>query len=335
MLHYAGITRQGLIRYGQSSGKILSVYSRLLLKKAEVIRKQALAGIRAATPIVRDRLYQYALLIRLNKPTGIYLLLWPTLWALWIAAAGIPDMHILVVFVLGVFLMRSGGCILNDLADMRFDGEVERTRTRRIVAGFVTPREALFVAATLILTAFLLVLTLNRLTLQLSVVGIVLATIYPYMKRYTYLPQLFLGLAFGWGIPMAFAAQTGTVPKLAWLILVGNVLWSLVYDTIYAMVDRDDDLRIGVKSTAILFDDADRVIIGITQVLLLIVLILTGRQAELGGFYFTAVTGAFLLSIYQQYLIRERDREGCMRAFQNNNWFGAVIFLGILVDYQF
>ena len=323
-VHYTRIIRGILVKNGI-----------FVLDKTSQYWQWTLAKIRSNLLLIRDRLYHYALLIRLDKPIGIFLLLWPTLWAMWIAAGGIPDPYVFTVFVLGVILMRSGGCVINDLADRKFDGAVQRTRSRQIVAGFVKPAEALGVAAFLITIAFLLVMTLNRLTMQLSVVGILLAAIYPYMKRVTYLPQFFLGLAFGWGVPMVFAAQTGTVPQIAWLIYIANVLWSVVYDTIYAMVDRDDDLRLGIKSTAILFDDADRVIIGGIQVLLLVVLILIGRQSELGGYYFSGIAGACVLAMYQQYLIRDRQREGCMHAFQNNNWFGAIVFLGIFLDYLF
>lgn len=335
MHEYRKIAREKAVQYSLLAWQKLVKCLTLVHGKLSEYWRDTLVNIKRHWPFIKDRLYHYALLTRLNKPIGTFLLLWPTLWALWIAAEGFPDLHVFIVFFLGVFLMRSGGCVLNDFADRGFDAEVKRTRTRPIAAGNVTPGEALCVAATFIIIAFLLVLTLNRLTVQLSVVGIILAAIYPYMKRYTYLPQFFLGLTFGWGIPMAFAAQTNTVPQIAWLILIANVLWSVVYDTIYAMVDRDDDLRIGVKSTAILFDDADRVIIGGIQILLIIVLVLTGRQLELGVYYFFGVTIACALAIYQQYLIKDREREGCMRAFLNNNWFGAIIFLGIFLDYLF
>jgi 4-hydroxybenzoate polyprenyltransferase len=335
MHEYWKIVQRKTIQYSLLARQVLIKCHALALKIFNTYWPRIRASIQSNLPFIKDRLYQYALLTRLNKPIGAFLLLWPTLWALWIAAEGLPDTHVFIVFFMGVFLMRSGGCVLNDFADRGFDAEVKRTRTRPIAAGNVTPGEALCVAAALVIIAFLLVLTLNRLTLQLSVVGIILAIIYPFMKRYTYLPQFFLGLAFGWGIPMAFAAQTNTVPQIAWLILIANVLWSVVYDTIYAMVDRDDDLRIGIKSTAILFDEADRVIIGGIQILLIIVLVMIGTQLELGVYYFSGVGIASCMAIYQQYLIRDRDREGCFHAFMNNNWFGAIIFLGIFLNYFF
>jgi 4-hydroxybenzoate polyprenyltransferase len=284
-------------------------------------------------PTVRERLGQYALLIRLDRPVGIFLLLWPTLWGLWIAAKGFPDPSVFMVFVFGVILMRSAGCVLNDIADQRFDPHVSRTKTRPLASGKVSSIEALTLAFSLIVIAFLLVLTMNWLTVQLAFIAVILAGIYPFMKRYTYLPQFFLGLAFGWAIPMAFAAQTGSVPQLAWLLLIANVLWSVVYDTMYAMVDKEDDLRIGVKSTAILFDDADRVIIGIIQVLVLTTLIMAGRQAQLGVSYFIGIAIASCFFIYQLRLIWHRKPEQCMKAFLNNNWFGLTIFIGLFFDF--
>lgn len=285
------------------------------------------------TPVVIDRGGTYARLCRLDKPIGIFLLLWPTLWALWVAAEGFPRADLFFIFVAGVVLMRSAGCIVNDLADRNFDRNVRRTRTRPLAAGEASVREAILLVLALVSVAFLLVLTTNRLTVQLSFVAVALAIIYPFMKRYTYLPQFVLGLAFGWSIPMAFAAQTGTVPNIAWLLLLGNVLWSVSYDTMYAMVDREDDLRIGVKSTAILFDDNDRFIIGVIQVMLILVLILVGDQLKLGIYYYVGVMAAAIMSIYQQILIRDRQPEHCFRAFLNNNWTGAVIFLGLFMNY--
>ncbi len=289
--------------------------------------------IKAHWPNLRARLLRYARLTRLDRPIGIYLLLWPTLWGLWIAAEGKPNWHVLLVFCLGVVLMRSAGCVLNDIADRRFDPMVERTRHRPLASGEVKPKEALGLAVALILCAFLLVLTLNKLTIQLACVAVVLAGIYPFMKRYTYLPQFFLGLAFGWSIPMAFAAQTGNVPQVAWVLLIANVLWSVVYDTMYAMVDREDDLKIGVKSTAILFDDADRVIIGIIQLMVVITLIMAGKQAGLGNSFFIGLLIASGFFVYQLKLIWNRKPERCFQAFLNNNWFGLTIFLGIMLDY--
>lgn len=284
-------------------------------------------------PTIRERLGQYVLLTRLNRPIGIFLLLWPTYWGLWMAAKGFPDLNIFIVFTLGVILMRSAGCVLNDIADQHFDPLVARTRTRPLASGKVAPLEALVVACSLISIAFLLVLTMNWLTIQLAFIAIILAGIYPFMKRYTYLPQFFLGLTFGWAIPMAFAAQTNSLPKIAWLLLIANVLWSVVYDTMYAMVDREDDLKIGVKSTAILFDDADRVIIGIIQTLVLITLIMIGQQAQLGTSYFIGLAVASCFFIYQLRLIWNRKPELCMKAFLNNNWFGLAIFIGLFFDF--
>ncbi|HEC18935.1 MAG TPA: 4-hydroxybenzoate octaprenyltransferase [Gammaproteobacteria bacterium] len=284
---------------------------------------------------MKERAYYYALLMRMNRPIGTYLLLWPTAWALWIAGQGNPDAWVTFVFVLGVILMRSAGCVINDYADREFDPHVARTKTRPIPAGKVTPREALVLFVVLCLLAFALVLTLNVLTIALSLVGALLAAIYPFMKRYTYLPQVFLGLAFGWAIPMAFAAQTGGVPVVAWLLLIATVLWATAYDTMYAMVDIMDDLKIGVKSTAILFGDADRIIIGSLQGLFLITMWIVGNKLELGTFYFLGLLVAAGLGGYQQWLIRHRDPEGCFKAFLNNHWFGAVIFAGLVLNYGF
>lgn len=282
---------------------------------------------------MKDRLLQYALLMRLNRPIGIYLLLWPTLWALWIAGEGKPELPILLVFVAGVVLMRSAGCVINDYADRNIDPHVKRTRERPIAAGRVTPREALLLFAFLSLSAFGLVLLMNRLTIYLSLVGVFLAATYPFMKRYTHLPQVYLGAAFGWAVPMAFAAQTGDVPKVAWLLFVATVLWATAYDTMYGMVDREDDLKIGVKSTAILFGDADRGIIAVIQVLFIGALLMAGQAAGLGGYYYFGLLLAVGLAIYQQYLIRDRDPRYCLEAFLNNNWLGAAVFTGIVLHY--
>jgi 4-hydroxybenzoate polyprenyltransferase len=279
------------------------------------------------------RLGDYARLMRLDKPIGIFLLLWPTLWALWIASEGHPDHKILAVFVLGVILMRSAGCIINDYADRDIDRHVSRTQNRPLTSGRVSLREAKILLLVLCLAAFVLVLQLNTLTILLSIVALLLAAIYPFMKRFTHMPQIFLGAAFGWAVPMAFAAQTGSVPQIAWLMFLATLLWATAYDTLYAMVDREDDLALGVKSTAILFGDSDRQIIGLIQVMVLLCLLMIGRQAELGMIYYISVLVAGLLAAYQQYLIRYRTREGCFQAFLNNNWFGMVIFLGILFDY--
>ena len=279
------------------------------------------------------RLPDYARLMRLDKPIGIFLLLWPTLWALFVAGAGHPDHAVLVIFVLGVILMRSAGCVINDYADRDIDSHVSRTSNRPLATGRVSTREAKILFLVLCLLALLLVLQLNRLTIALSVVGALLAAIYPFMKRVTYLPQVFLGAAFGWAVPMAFAAQTGTVPQIAWLMFLATLLWATAYDTMYAMVDREDDLALGVKSTAILFGDSDRQIVGLLQIMVLLCLLMIGRQAELGGIFYLGVLAAAALFAYQQFLIRFRTREGCFQAFLNNNWVGAAVFLGILLDY--
>lgn len=283
---------------------------------------------------VVSRLKDYALLMRLHRPIGSLLLLWPTLWALWIAGHGRPDAHVFTVFVLGVVLMRSAGCVINDYADRNFDPHVERTRDRPIAAGRVSPREALALFAVLCLTAFALVLTLNRLTVALSFVGAFLAATYPFIKRYTHLPQFYLGMAFGWGIPMAFAAQMGGIPPVGWVLFAANVCWSVAYDTAYAMVDREDDLKVGVKSTAILFGRYDRAMVFLFHVLTLILLALSGAPAGLGLRYYAGLAVAFGLVLYQQRLLRDRTRDGCLRAFLNNNWFGAAVFAGLLLNYS-
>jgi 4-hydroxybenzoate polyprenyltransferase len=267
---------------------------------------------------MKQRLLQYTYLMRLHKPIGIFLLLWPVLWALWIA---------------GVVLMRSAGCVINDYADRDFDPRVGRTRNRPIATGHVKPKEALVLFALLCLLAFGLVLLMNSLTVWMSLVGAFLATTYPFMKRYTHLPQVYLGAAFGWAVPMAFAAQTGEVPKVAWLLFVATVLWATAYDTMYGMVDREDDLKIGVKSTAILFGESDRLIIAILQILLLLALVFAGQLAELGGYFYFGLLLASVLVLYQQYLIRRREPASCFRAFLNNNWLGAAVFGGIVLDY--
>lgn len=282
---------------------------------------------------LEDRLREYALLMRLDRPIGTLLLLWPTLWALWLAGQGQPDQKVVVIFVLGVFLMRSAGCVINDIADRDFDPHVNRTRERPLAAQRVTVREALWLFIGLCLTAFALVLLMNILTIMLSIVAVILVTTYPFMKRFHHLPQAHLGAAFGWSIPMAFAAQTGTVPVLAWLLFIANVVWSVVYDTMYAMVDREDDLTVGVKSTAILFGGKDKRIIGYLQVVLLVMLVVVGMVAGLGLIYYLTLLAAAWLALYQQYLIRHREPAQCFKAFLNNNWFGLVIFCGLLVDF--
>ena len=280
-----------------------------------------------------DRLREYALLMRLHRPIGIYLLLWPTLWALWLAGQGQPPQGVTLVFVLGVVLMRSAGCVMNDIADRDFDPNVARTRDRPLAARRVTLYEALSVATLLALLAFLLVLTQNALTIQLSFIGLALAASYPLMKRLHSLPQVYLGAAFGWGIPMAYAAVSNELPLMAWLLFLANILWSVIYDTQYAMVDREDDLKVGVKSTAILFGERDRQIIGYLQLALLALLVLIGLLSSRGAIYYLGLFIAAWLALYQQYLIRDRQPEGCFKAFLNNNAFGMAVFCGLLVDF--
>lgn len=281
------------------------------------------------------RLGYYIRLVRLDKPVGVLLLLWPTLVALWLAADGLPDPLVLTVFVLGVILMRSAGCAINDYADRDIDNKVKRTTQRPLTSGKISEKEALAVFAVLGISAFALVLLMNQLTIMLSFVGIALAASYPFMKRYHYLPQIHLGAAFGWAAPMAYAAQSGETNEITWLIFLATILWATAYDTMYAMVDYDDDIKIGVKSTAVLFGNQDKLIIGIIQALLILNLIMIGQRAELTGFYYLGVTGAALLAAWQQYLIRHREREACFRAFLNNNWFGFIWFLGLVLDIHF
>ncbi len=283
--------------------------------------------------VLQDRLVQYARLARLDRPIGNFLLLWPMLWALWIAAEGLPDLRVLVVFVLGVLVMRAAGCVINDFADRNIDGHVKRTHHRPMAQGKVSEREALALFVLLCLVAFGLVLLMNRLTILLSFVAVALAATYPFMKRYTHLPQVHLGAAFGWAVPMAFAAQTGAVAPVAWLLFIAAVVWATVYDTQYAMVDRDDDLKIGVKSTAVLFGEADRFMVGVLQVLMLITLVLAGRQSGLGWAWYVGLSAAAGLFVYQQWLMRNREREDCFRAFLNNNVLGGIVFLGIVTHF--
>jgi len=282
---------------------------------------------------LKDRLYQYYLLTRLNKPIGIFLLLWPTLWALWIASEGKPDLLVLFVFISGVVLMRSAGCVINDYADRKIDPQVSRTRMRPIASGMVKPDEALKLFTGLCLVAFGLVLLMNKLTIYLSFVGVLLAAVYPFMKRYTHLPQVVLGMAFGWAIPMAFAAQTGSVPKIAWLLFVVNIVWSVAYDTMYAMADKEDDLKVGVKSTAILFDDMDKVMIAMLQGIVLIGLYFIGQQLQLSWVFYSSLAIATGFAVYQQYLIKNRIPKQCIQAFLNNNSFGGIIFVGLVLHY--
>jgi 4-hydroxybenzoate polyprenyltransferase len=283
-------------------------------------------------PAWKERLGQYWKLVRGDRPIGWLLLLWPTWWGLWLAAKGVPPIWPLVVFSLGVWLTRSAGCVINDYADRWLDPQVARTKQRPLATGAVSGREALLVFAVLMLVAFVLVLTLNRLTIYLSVVGVLLAASYPYLKRYTYLPQVYLGMAFGWGIPMAFAALRGEVPALAWVLYVANIFWATAYDTWYAMVDRDDDIRMGAKSTAILFGEMDLVAQGVLYALAFFALVLVGQRAQLGVYFWGGLGVAALLVAYEFLIARSRDRDACFRAFLHNHWVGAAIFLGIAID---
>lgn len=277
----------------------------------------------------------YIDLTRLNRPIGIWLLLWPTLWAVWIAGRGKPDPRIFIIFVTGTVLMRSAGCAVNDYADRSFDPHVARTAQRPLAAGRITTTEALILFGVLALASLALVLQLNKLTLLFALGGAFLAVTYPFIKRFLSVPQMYLGIAFGWGIPMAFAAELDHVPPVTWLFVIANMIWVTVYDTIYAMVDRDDDVRIGVRSTAILFGDSDRHIIAVLQALTILTLCLAGRQLNMGGWYYAGLIAGALFFVRHLWMIRNRDREGCFRAFLDNHYFGLSVFIGILLNYQF
>ncbi|WP_312119518.1 4-hydroxybenzoate octaprenyltransferase [Kosakonia cowanii] len=279
------------------------------------------------------KLLAFHRLMRTDKPIGALLLLWPTLWALWVATPGVPPLWILLVFVAGVWLMRAAGCVVNDYADRKFDGHVKRTANRPLPSGAVTENEARGLFIILVLLAFALVLTLNLMTILLSVAALGLAWIYPFMKRYTHLPQVVLGAAFGWSIPMAFAAVSESVPLSCWIMFFANILWAVAYDTEYAMVDRDDDVKIGIKSTAILFGRHDKLIIGILQVLVMAMMAAVGWLNGLGWIYYATVLVAGALFVYQQVLIAGRERDACFKAFLNNNYVGLVLFLGLAVNY--
>ena len=282
---------------------------------------------------LHPRAWDFIQLMRLDKPIGIYLLLWPTLWALWIAAKGVPSTANLLIFVIGVILMRSAGCVINDYAVRKFDGHVKRTQARPLASGKVQPREALVLFGLLLALSFALVLLTNSYTVWLSFGGVALAACYPLMKRYTYYPQVVLGAAFSWGMPMAFSAQTGELPATLWLLYLANLFWTVAYDTYYAMVDRDDDLQIGVKSTAILFGDADRLIIGCLQGLALLCLLLAGARFSLGAYYYAGLAVAAGCFAWQLWSTREREPQACFAAFLHNHWAGLAIFLGIVADY--
>ena len=286
-------------------------------------------------PRIRGGLLEYARLMRLDRPIGIWLLLWPTLWALWISGRGRPDPRIFTIFVVGTVLMRSAGCAINDYADRSFDPHVARTRERPLAAGRISTLEALVLFAVLSMTALVLALQLNRSTLLLALIGGFLAISYPFVKRFLAVPQMYLGLTFGWGIPMAFDAQLEHVPRVAYLLLLANVLWVTVYDTMYAMVDRDDDLKIGVRSTAILFGDSDRHVIAVLQVMTLLSLVLVGNAIHMTYWYYLGLLGGAIFFIYQLWLIRARDRDACLRAFLNNNYFGMAVFVGMMLAYLF
>jgi len=286
-------------------------------------------------PRLLSTLNDYVELTRLHRPIGIWLLMWPTLWALWIAGHGRPEARCFIVFVAGTVLMRSAGCAINDYADRSFDPHVERTKDRPLAAGRISTVEALVLFAALSLTALGLALQLNKLALLLAVFGAALAVTYPFIKRFLSVPQMYLGITFGWGIPMAFAAQLERVPRVAWLLLIANIMWVAVYDTIYAMVDREDDIKIGVRSTAILFGDADRHIIASLQDMTLVALYLAGRMVRMGPWYAGGLIAGALFFAYQLWLIRDRDRDACFRAFLNNNYFGMSVFFGIACNYQF
>ena len=275
----------------------------------------------------------YWRLMRFDKPIGTLLLLWPTWWALLFAGEGRPSLRNTLIFTAGVVLMRAAGCIMNDIADRDFDPHVERTRCRPLAAGELTLRQALTAFVLVMLTAFGLVLLTNALTVKLAFVGAVLASTYPFFKRFTHLPQVVLGIAFGWGIPMAFAAETGRLPPVAWLLLIVNVLWATAYDTMYAMADRPDDVKIGLKSTAILFGEADRLILFILQLMMFGALALLGKQAALGMAYYICFGLAGILALYQQLLIQHREPDKCFQAFLNNNWLGMILFIGIALSY--
>ncbi|MEZ0149243.1 MAG: 4-hydroxybenzoate octaprenyltransferase [Candidatus Reddybacter sp.] len=271
-------------------------------------------------------------LMRFNKPVGTLLLLWPTLWALWIAADGFPSIAVLIIFILGVIVMRAAGCVINDYADRKVDGGVSRTRNRPLVDGRIDPQEALMLFGCLCFSAFFLVLMTNRLTIALSFGGVAIATIYPFVKRYSHLPQVVLGAAWAWSIPMAYAAQTGTLVKEIWVLYFAVVLWTVAFDTFYAMVDRKDDVKVGIKSTAILFGDLDLFWIGVLQALTLLALVVTGDAFKLGTIYFGGVLAVALLFIYQQMIARHRQPEACFKAFRNNQWVGVVLFIAIVAD---
>jgi 4-hydroxybenzoate polyprenyltransferase len=285
---------------------------------------------------MQRRVEEYALLARLDRPIGTWLLMWPALWGLWIAGAGRPHPRVLIVFVAGVFVMRAAGCVINDYADRNIDPHVRRTRDRPLAARRVAPREALFLFAILITVALYLVTRLDFLTIKLAFIGAAMTVSYPFVKRIFPMPQLYLGISFGgWSVPMAFAAESGSVPRVAWVLYIAAVMWAAIYDTMYAMVDREDDLKVGIKSSAILFADMDKLLIGVMQAMMLFALVLAGRSMKFGQWYDAGVIAAGLLFLYQQWLIRKREPAGCLKAFFNNQYVGAVIFVGIMLQYLY
>lgn len=299
-----------------------------LRRRIELGRQQ----IAARYPEFYRRFPDFWELARMNRPIGIYLLLWPTLWCLWMAAQGLPHIGLLLIFILGTTCMRAAGCCINDYADRNFDGHVKRTTERPIPSGRVSPKEALLTCAGLCAFSFLLVLLTNRLTIMMAFGGLAVALIYPFAKRYTHMAQVVLGAAFSWGGLMAFTAQTGTLPVYAWLLYIANVLWTVVYDTEYAMVDRDDDLKIGVKSTAILFAEMDKAVIGFLQILFLVAMSLSAKHFNLGLWFQAGLVVAAGLFVYHQYLIRNRERDACFKAFLHNHYVGLVIFVFTVID---
>jgi 4-hydroxybenzoate polyprenyltransferase len=282
---------------------------------------------------ISKKLDAYERLMRLDKPIGILLLLWPTLWALWLASRGLPDWITLLIFVTGAVLMRSAGCVMNDIADRKYDGQVERTKNRPLATGEVSVKEAYLLASGLALAAFCLVLLFNQTTILLSFAALFLAASYPFTKRFLAIPQAYLGVAFGFGIPMAFAAVNDYIPPLAWVLLVANVFWAIAYDTEYAMVDRDDDVKIGIKSSAIFFGKYDVIAVMICYAIMLGILVYVGRFMGYGKFYFIGLAAALLLACSQYVLIKSRDKANCFKAFLHNNWIGLVLFLGLAAEY--
>ncbi len=296
---------------------------------------QSKQKIKSATNIKPSVFFPYVQLMRLDKPIGTLLLLWPTLWALWVASGGVPEFKLLVIFSLGVVLMRAAGCVINDWADRNLDAKVKRTKNRPLVTGTIPHYHALILFIALSLIAFSLVLELDWQTVQFSFIAVGLAILYPFMKRYTFYPQVILGAAFSWGMPMAFMAVQGEVTDVGWILFMANLLWTIAYDTQYAMVDRKDDLKIGIKSTAILFGDADKLIIGILQAVFVLALLIVATSEDFPWFFYTAILLATGLFAYQQKLINKRKEEQCFKAFLNNNWVGLIIFIGIVLSYYF